>query len=208
MLQNRSLLFFLLTLLMYSCIKPIGIYSWKGNKQSPDFYQLKLHADNTFTYYGWSDILGEDTIKGTWKLSKDTVNLAVQNKSKTPLITSIDRRNRTKGRFKVTVLDGMDSSYVLGSMVYLNNGEGQLVDSLGSVYSDKNIDKIKVEYLSYLDSVIVQDTFNNHFVIYLDFKANEIDGFYVSPKWLKRGKKLIPLGRNGNKIKDGIYKKL
>ena len=193
--------------LCISCMRTAGTYRWEGNKISPDSYQIKLNADHTYAYYGWSDIMGADTVRGTWKLSRDTLYLSYQKKKKKAFITSIAKKKLRKDSSKITLLDVSDNSFVLGSKVYLNDDDGQFVDSLGSVYKKGNVEKVKVEYLSYLDSVIVQDTNSNHFEIYLDFKANALESFYVSPVWLKKGRRLIQVGTNGNKVKEGIYKK-
>lgn len=200
-------LFILMGSLCMSCMRTVGIYNWVGNKTSPDFYQIKLNNDYTYAYYGWSDIMGADTVEGTWKVSKDTLYLNQKKKKKGRFIVSIDKKRSANNTSRVSILDVSDSTYVLGSKVYLNGDSGQFVDSSGMVYKKEEIEKIKIEYLSYLDSILVRDKGGNYFNIYLNFKANELDRFYVNPTWLKRGSRLIQVGTDGNKIKGGVYRR-
>lgn len=196
-------------LMLLSCSRKIpGTYNWSGNKIGPDIFRIELKSDNTFDYYGWSDVLGEDTINGTWYLNSDTLYLAM-NKDYDKKFIRLQEGKIPIEEKQVLVLDEIDSSFLIGANVYINDVSDPLVVGPNGVLSMESsliIKKISVNYLSHTDSVFVQNPDANKLEIYIDLMNRRQDKFFVNEKWLVQGRRLVPI-IDGNELGKGIYKK-
>lgn len=195
-------------LVMLSCSRKIpGTYNWNGNKVGPDNFRIQLKSDNTFNYYGWSDVLGEDTIKGTWYLSDDTLHLVKKNYDRK--LIRLEESKIPIEEKQVLVLDESDSSFLIGANVYINNISDPLVVGPNGVLSMEpslTIRKISVNYLSNTDTVFVQNPNANKFEIYIDLMSRRQEKFFVNEKWLVQGRQLVPVVDN-NELGKGTYRK-
>jgi len=75
--------------------------------------------------------------------------------------------------------------------------------------ADERPQVLNIKYLSWEFEVDLSNfKISNIFEIYLDLKKIDLDYFNLTPKWVKKGNKLIQLNEDGNIIEKGVYRKV
>lgn len=208
---HKWALLIILILLLSGCFKnryANGIYFSNFNgKDNPDFLQISLKKDNTFEFYGWSDILGREIIKGNWNHKKDTIFLNKYEELHYNLIKVEQEYDESIDGVKIMILDKLDRFILYGSTIWVNDdNESFLIDKSGYLLLKKgDIYKIKVKYFS-TDSIEVNKSYNKYTIL-IDIMSRKLDYFYLSPKWILKGRKLIPLDKNNVRIPNQYYRR-
>ncbi len=205
--QNKLYIF--LFVFMTSCSTIEGVYRWTGNKKSPDNFELALENSGDFRYIGWSDVLGSDTIYGSWKFKSDTLFLEKFKEDTLNWITlnktSVDT---IKDDFLIKLLDE-NGEYLLGADLFIDQSKkSKVYNKEGYLKLDKIPNTIKVNYLSMNFLLDERDIANNNIIsVNINFKEMDLDYFHITSKWLKSANKLIQLNENNMPIKNGVFKK-
>jgi hypothetical protein len=209
-MRLNKIVIFIICSVLCSCSNLVGTYYWGGNKIGPDAFKLSVKENNRFSFQTWSDILGSDTIHGTWTMKDDMLFLASDVKSNIDLINVksswVDSLSKS-GSYLISLLN-TDGDYLLGSEIIFNNSYKIILleetyfwiqiipKTLDINYVNWNLEIDNLDYEKY-----------NVFEIFIDLKSVKLNNFNLHSKWLKKGNRLIQIDDKGKIIEGGTYKK-
>ncbi|MEO1031074.1 MAG: hypothetical protein AAFX55_06700 [Bacteroidota bacterium] len=156
--------------------------------------QIELKSDNTFEYYIFMDVGGENIIKGTWKKAPN--NSIILNSFSQPEIAKTTYRGKInpklKGKVKIKI---SDKNGELGySNILINNGtQGAAANESGIAEFDTSVlNNITYNFLGQEETIKIENpNYNEIEILIRDLDINAIPEFLTDYKIRVKGKKLI-----------------
>lgn len=217
--QSAKIITLIVVLIFLGCKTELSLHGkYKPVvSMSPNGLTLEIKSDRTFSMLGWSDILGQEVINGTWKYSdkklwliKDSLkNDAPQTRDS--LINVVERFDKISSKIIVRVIDAQDKKPVVGMEIGLNEDQSRFItDTSGTVIVDaiSDLDKLRFSYLQIHKSIRLLNPKTNDITLVINF-ANlpHLSWLTVPELWKVKGNKLIPIKAENVFVFSKILKK-
>ncbi|WP_303318795.1 hypothetical protein Q4Q34_04880 [Flavivirga abyssicola] len=171
----------------------VGLYG-KCGKSYFACTQIELKSDNTFEYFIFMDVGGENVLKGTWKkISNDTIVINTNKQPEFPKTTYTGKVNPIlKGKVKIRISDKNGS---LGASNVFINDRNQIKVADKNGIAEFEVDSIKnIEYgfLSQSEKIEVDNpNYNEIEILIKDLDLNAIPEFITNEKIILKRNKII-----------------
>ncbi len=203
---NYFKILFLIIGFISSCasFKLPSTYVSERNKIGPDAFEITIKPDSTFSFVGWSDVLGEERINGKWSLYKDTLYFAVEPKQEKQYIRLTERGNKDLKGIRIKSIDERRNESLTGAEIYFNNNDKPyklgLEDEI--FVKEQGLDSIRVKYLEIDEFIAIKNPAANDFTIYINLDNKKLEVFKVNEKWVIKRRNLVPINNENKRLSN------